>query len=69
MANVYKNRIEDLAEAFLELRWSEMQEIAEHFAGLDLVEVNTADSSFWASIVHDWATQKMFEYEQRRKGE
>lgn len=67
MSYRYKNRIETLAEALSELRWSEMQEFAKCFSMVDFSDADTDTPSFWAALLDDWATDKLAEYECRQK--
>lgn len=67
MAHVYKNRIESVADALSDLRWSEMMEFAKCFSMVDFSDAPTADPNFWASLIDDWATDKLAEYERRQK--
>lgn len=71
MAYTYKDRLETVADAILELRWAEMQELAKYIATVEYPDEDEADHpSFWAAIFHDWAHDRMQEYEAKcAKGE
>lgn len=56
MAYVEKTRIEQIASNLLELRWSEMMQIAQWMSLIELSD-NTSTTTFWASQLHDWAEE------------
>lgn len=63
MAHVYRTNLEDVAVALQSLKWHEMVELADHLAH---IEVDGAEGrDFWASILHDWSSEKVAEYDLR----
>lgn len=69
VAYTYKNRLETVAEAITELRWSEMQELAGYIASIEITDEDDVTPAFWAAILNDWASGKISEYSAKCQGE
>lgn len=61
MAYVQKTNLEDVAQALQSLKWQEMIELGQYLADVEAPE--DAGRDFWASILHDWSSDLMQQYE------
>lgn len=67
MAYVQKTRIEEVAAAIQELRWSEMVDLAQHIAGVEID--GTENPDFWAAVLDDWSKDVMTGFQVRFEAE
>lgn len=65
MAYVQRTNLEDVALALQSLKWHEMVELGQYLTHVEAPE--DADRDFWASVLHDWSSDRMAEHEARQK--